>query len=131
MPSDPKYLCMVRDICVRAGRMSGFSDDTIEDIKLAVDEACANVIKHAYKGDTTKRIVVQFNMTRSGLKVVIEDSGLKADPAAVRGRDLEDLKPGGLGVHFIKRVFDSVEFDMRKKTGNRLRLIKHLKNNGH
>jgi anti-sigma regulatory factor (Ser/Thr protein kinase) len=126
LPSHPKYLCMVRDLTVRMGKIAGIAEEEVEEIKLAVDEACSNVIKHAYKGDTTKRIVVQFRISRKGFEVVIDDSGLKADPAAVRGRDLDDLKPGGLGVHFIRRTFDIVEFDLRKQTGNRLRLIKNI-----
>jgi anti-sigma regulatory factor (Ser/Thr protein kinase) len=109
------------------GRIAAMAEEEVEDLKLAVDEACSNVIRHAYGGDTAKRIVVQFRITRKGLEVIIEDSGPKADPAIIRGRDLDDVKPGGLGVHFIRRTFDRVEFDPKKQTGNRLRLIKYLK----
>ena len=59
--------------------------------------------------------------------MVIEDNGIKSDPESMKGRDLDDLKPGGLGIHFIKKVFDVFELDSRKKDGNRLRLIKYLK----
>ncbi|MGC2062787.1 MAG: ATP-binding protein [Thermodesulfovibrionales bacterium] len=127
IPSHPKFLCLVRDLTVRMGRITGIKEEEIEDLKLAVDEACSNVIRHAYKGDTTKRIVVQFKISPRGLEVIIEDSGLKANPELIRGRDLDDLKPGGLGVHFIRRTFDCVEFDPKKQTGNRLRLTKYLK----
>lgn len=127
LPSHPQYLCLVRDLMVRMGRIAGIADEEVEDLKLAVDEACSNVIKHAYKGDTTKRIVVQFRTIPGGLEVIIEDNGLKSDPAVIRGRDLDDVKPGGLGVHFIRRTFDRVEFDPGKLAGNRLRLTKYLK----
>ncbi len=126
IPSHPKFLGMVRDLVVRTGRMGNLAEDVIEDLKLAVDEACSNVIRHAYRGDTTKRIVVQFSIGPGGLEVILEDNGLKADPAVIRGRDLDDVKPGGLGVHFIRRTFDCVEFDPKKQTGNRLRLIKYF-----
>lgn len=126
IPSHPKFLGMVRDLVVRTGRMGNMAEDVIEDLKLAVDEACSNVIRHAYKGDTTKRIVVQFSIGPGGLEVILEDNGLKADPGVIRGRDLDDVKPGGLGVHFIRRTFDRVEFDPKKQTGNRLRLIKYF-----
>ncbi|NJD55951.1 MAG: ATP-binding protein [Nitrospirae bacterium] len=43
----------------------------------------------------------------------------------MRGRDLDDVRPGGLGLHFIKRVFDEVAYDPKRKAGNRLLLIKH------
>ena len=59
--------------------------------------------------------------------MIIEDSGLKADVASIKGRDLDDIRPGGLGVHLIKRACDVVEFDEKKKKGNRLRLVKYLK----
>ena len=129
IPSHPKFLCLVRDLTVRMGRITGIKENEIEDLKLAVDEACSNVIRHAYKGDTTKRIVVQFRTGSGELEVIIEDSGVRADPEAIRGRDLDDVKPGGLGVHFIRRTFDRVEFDPKKQTGNRLRLTKYLKTN--
>lgn len=129
IPSHPKFLGLVRDLVVRMSRIAGITEAETEGLKLAVDEACSNVIRHAYQGDTTKRIVVQFKTGLRALEVVIEDTGLKADPELVRGRDLDDLKPGGLGVHFIRRTFDRVEFDPKKKSGNRLRLIKHLTDN--
>jgi len=129
IPSHPKFLCLVRDLTVRMGRITNVTEEEIEDLKLAVDEACSNVIRHAYKGDTTKRIVVQFKTGPGGLEVIIEDNGLKADPSVIRGRDLDDVKPGGLGVHFIRRTFDRVEFDPKKQLGNRLRLTKYLKTN--
>ena len=125
IPSHPQYLCMVRDVTVRMAGMAGIGETKVEEIRIAVDEACSNVIKHAYRGDTTKRIVVKFRNSPEGFEVVIEDDGIKADPSAIRGRDLDDLKPGGLGVHFIRRTFDSVSFDPEKKQGNRLRLLIH------
>jgi serine/threonine-protein kinase RsbW len=125
IPSHPQYLSMVRDVAVRMARIAGIGEDRIEDIRLAVDEACSNVIKHAYGGDTTAKIVVKFRKRKDGLEVVIEDDGVKADPSAVRGRDLDDVKPGGLGVHFIRKTFDRVSFDPSRKQGNRLRLFAH------
>lgn len=125
IPSHPACLCMVRDVTARMAAAAGMSSETAEQVKLAVDEACSNVIKHAYIGDTTKRIIVKFRINRGSFEVTIDDTGLKADPESVKGRDLDDLKPGGLGVHFIKRVFDVFDFVPTKKKGNRLRLIKH------
>ena len=100
------------------------TDSVIEDVKLAVDEACANVIKHAYKGDTRQKIVVKFKLRKKGFEVIIEDSGIKAQPELIAGRNLEEVRPGGLGIHLIKRAFDIFQFDERKKKGNRLRLVR-------
>lgn len=125
IPSHPKYLSLVRDVTARMGELYGMSDLEVEDIKLAVDEACSNVIKHAYKGDTGKKIIVKFKIARKGFEVTIEDNGLKADEESIKGRNLDDLRPGGLGAHLIKKAFDVCAFDLKKKKGNRLRLFKY------
>jgi anti-sigma regulatory factor (Ser/Thr protein kinase) len=124
IPSNPKYLSVIRAVTASMAEIYGMADNVTEDVKLAVDEACSNVIKHAYRGDTAQRIVVKF-VLRKGFEVVIEDSGIKAQPEFIEGRSLDDVRPGGLGIHFIRRVFDVFAFDKRKKKGNRLRLIRH------
>jgi len=126
VPSDPKYLSVIRSVTVTMGGLSNMTDSVIEDVKLAVDEACANVIKHAYRGDTRQKIVVKFKLRKKGFEVIIEDSGIKARPELIAGRDLEEVRPGGLGIHFIKRTFDVFQFDEKKTKGNRLRLIRYL-----
>ena len=125
VPSHPKYLSMVRSATVNMGKLYGMEDPVTEDIKLAVDEACSNVIKHAYRGDTSKKIVIKYKIMQNGLAVIIEDSGIKANLKSIKGKDLDDVRPGGLGIHFIKRVFDVFKFDEKKKEGNRLILIKY------
>lgn len=126
VPSDPKYLCVIRDVTVRLGTLHGMEEAVTEKIKLAVDEACSNVIKHAYRGDIRKKIKVEYRVTPSAFEVVIEDSGRKADPDLIKGRRLTEVRPGGLGIHFIKRVFDVFEFDEGRKKGNRLRLVRNM-----
>jgi anti-sigma regulatory factor (Ser/Thr protein kinase) len=126
IPSHPKYLSVVRDVSVRMSQLHGLPAAEAEDIRLAVDEACSNVIKHAYEGDTGKRIVVRFRIAREKLEVMIEDNG-KVHPECMEGRSLEDVRPGGLGVHLIRRAFDVVAFDEKKKKGNRLILTRYIK----
>lgn len=124
--SHPKYLSVVRDVTARIGKVYNVPETDIEHIKLAVDEACSNVIKYAYRGDTTRKILIKFRIRRKGFEVVIEDSGVKAQPELIEGRSLSDVRPGGLGVHLIRRAFDVVAFDDRKKKGNRLVMVKYL-----
>lgn len=126
IPSNPKYLSVVRSMTLKVGQINGMKEEVLEDIKLAVDEACANVIKHAYKGNTSGKIVIQYKTTPENYQVVITDNGIRAQNALLKGRDLDDVRPGGLGIHFIKRVFDVFELDEKKKKGNRLIMIKHL-----
>ena len=125
--SDPKYLSVIRTLTVKMGELYGLSDAAIEDIKLGVDEACSNVIKHAYGGDTHQSILVRYRMTQKGFEVLIEDHGIKVQPESIEGRNLDDIRPGGLGVHLIKRAFDIVQFDQKKRKGNRLRLVRFKK----
>ena len=125
--SDPKYLSVVRTVTVKMGELHGLSESAIEDIKLGVDEACSNVIKHAYGGDIHQSILIKYKMTPKGFEVLIEDHGMKVQPESIEGRNLDDIRPGGLGVHLIKRAFDIFQFDQRKRKGNRLRLVRFKK----
>jgi len=124
--SHPQYLSLIRDVTVRFCSICGLAGEVAGDLKLAVDEACANVIKHAYRGDTSRGIVVKYAITGRDLRITIEDAGEKARLELMQGRDLDDIRPGGLGLHFIKRVFDTVAYDPKRKKGNRMLLIKHL-----
>lgn len=124
IPSSTKYLALVRSVTAVMAGMFGMTDRSGEEVKLAVDEACANVIKHAYQGDSNRKISVKYILDQS-FTVVIEDNGIKARPEAMAGRDLDDLRPGGLGLHFIRRAFDVCALDPGKKQGNRLRLIRY------
>lgn len=127
--SHPRYLNLIREVTARFCMACGFDEETCGQIKLAVDEACSNVIRYAYHGDTSKEIVVKYGSSQKQISIIIEDSGEKADPEKIRGRDLDDVRPGGLGMHFIRRVFDRVEFDAKKVKGNRLRLMKQAGGN--
>lgn len=120
------YLSVVRDVTFNMARISGLGAKDSDDVKLAVDEACTNIIKHAYGGDTKKDIKLQYCATRGTLEIVIEDSGCVC-PEKIKGRDLDDVRPGGLGLHFIEKTFDVVKYDRSVKNGNRLKLVKHIK----
>ena len=70
--------------------------------------------------------MLKYRVSRDAFTVIIEDSGITARKGLIKGRNLDDVRPGGLGVHFIKKVFDTFEFDTRKGKGNRLTLIRHM-----
>jgi serine/threonine-protein kinase RsbW len=124
VPSHPKYLSVIRAVTDRVGHIFEIDDKMVQDIRLAVDEACSNIIKHAYMGDTSQKIILKYSFRAGRLKIVIEDDGLKTQKESLKGRDLDDIRPGGLGIHFIRRVFDVFEMDEKKKKGNRLMLVK-------
>jgi anti-sigma regulatory factor (Ser/Thr protein kinase) len=89
-----------------------------------VDEACSNIIKHAYAGDHTKTITITITDATDRFTVRLRDYGRKTDAAKIAPRDLEDIRPGGLGTLFIKAAFDAVTYDTNQEQGTLLTLEK-------
>ena len=84
---------------------------TSDDVVLALAEAAQNIIKHAYNGKTTSdNLKVEINFENSQLKIDLYDKGLPAIPTNIRPRNIEDIKPGGLGTFFIGQIMDEVMF---------------------
>lgn len=132
LPSNPDMLCVVRNALGELAAKLGFSEPECRAVVLAVDEALTNIIRHAYLGDpertieaTFHRIHVQGEGAGDALEIVLEDSGVIAKPEKMCGRALEDVRPGGLGLHFIRESMDTVEFS-RSNGKNQLRLVKIL-----
>lgn len=92
----------------------GFGDDETAHITLAVDEALVNVIEHGYGGPCDKPIEVELRRInregQTGISICIRDQCRQVDPATIQGRNLDDVRPGGLGVHIIHSVMDEVSF---------------------
>jgi len=85
-------------------------DKDIFDTELAINEAIANIIQHTYKGEP-KYIIMTMNwMEPDTLEVLLRDFGPKVDPSKIKSRDLNDIRPGGLGVYIIQRIFEVMEF---------------------
>lgn len=131
--SNPSHIAMIRSAVEAFGDHHGFTREQSERIGLAVNEAVANVIKHGYRGDVNQEIAITIQMFeeggRKGIKVVIRDHGLQVDPESIKGRDLEEVRPGGLGVHIIKSVMDEVSYRCQPQGGMELTMIKFLGSN--
>ncbi|MBN2309060.1 MAG: ATP-binding protein [Candidatus Hydrogenedentes bacterium] len=134
LASDPRLLASVRAL-VR-GYVSGFGvpRHRVEDIVLAIDEACSNAIRHSYEGKTDGRLCVDFRSDADGLEFEVCDDGIPARPEHVEQRALAvperaALTPGGLGVQFIHRIFDEVEFHPGPARGNRV--VMRMRLSGH
>ena len=124
VPSHPKYLYVVRSAVYPVLSIAGFSRSETRKMVLAVDEACSNIIKHAYAGDTTKTIWLTLTLGGDRLRIELRDSGKKVDAGKIAPRDLKDIRPGGLGTHFMNSVFDSVQYDTSGGEGTLLTLTK-------
>jgi serine/threonine-protein kinase RsbW len=127
VPSHPKYLCVIRSTLNPIVIEEGFSDKEAHRIVLAVDEACSNIIKYAYEGDHTKTITMNIRVEQGKLTIILKDSGKKPDVKRIAPRKLDEIRPGGLGTHFMAAVFDKVEYDTGGETGTVLTLVKEKK----
>ncbi len=118
----------VRDFVVAVCEDAGFGQREIANTKLAVDEACTNIIKHAYEGKTeTGEISVLAEIDAGRVSIHLRDRGKHFDFASVKDPDLDQYvetgKKGGLGVFLINRLMDGVEY-RATDTGNELILTK-------
>jgi anti-sigma regulatory factor (Ser/Thr protein kinase) len=133
LPSDPQMLSVVRAAVERLTEITGFSPPECRSITRAVDEAVANVMRHAYNSEPHKRIDLSCKRIqgvvngkqREGLEIQLLDNGLPFDKKKLTARSLDEVKPGGLGLHFMRDSMDVMEHS-RVKGLNRLRLVKYL-----
>ena len=100
---------------------------TIEDVVLAIDEACQNIIRHAYGGETDKEIVLNLEQDGKRLVVSLRDYAQEVGVDCMKLRDLAEVRPGGLGCHFIQEVMDEVSLGRPTEgRGNLLRMVKQM-----
>jgi anti-sigma regulatory factor (Ser/Thr protein kinase) len=133
LQSNPNMLSVVRGAMERLTEVFGFSPPECRSVTRAVDEALTNIMRHCYLGELDQPIEVACSRVRrhtsavrvEGLEILLIDRGPAVDPAKLRGRRLDEIKPGGLGLHFIRQSMDTVEFT-RLQGRNQLRLIKYL-----
>ena len=100
-----------------------------DELVLAIAEAAQNIVKHAYKNDpqTEDKMVVQITCKDNKLQIGFYDMGTPVDPNKVKHREIDNVKPGGLGTFFIQEIMDAVEFkDGKKPWINHLVLTKQL-----
>ena len=123
-PARPDRLKLMRGPVHGAARMCGLSDIAAQDTVLAVDEACQNIIVHAYRGRDDGEIVMTLTRRGPGLFVQLRDFGAPTDPAQIRHRALDDIKPGKLGTFFMRSIMDRVEYFSVPSGGNLLQMFK-------
>lgn len=137
--SNPLYLSGMREMVGSVARRLGFSEEACGQMALAIDEALCNVMKHGYSkasdkpiwitltpigGITTPEEMVKHGNPTTGLKIVLEDEARQVEPSQIKGRDLDEIRPGGLGVHIIHEVMDEVSYEKRAPKGMRLTMVK-------
>ena len=114
IPSETSYLALVRELTKKMAEAAGFPEATADRLALAVDEATTNVIEHAYKGAAAQEIELRFEDRGGEFRVEIIDTGKMVDPRSVPRVDLErfvtERRTGGLGLHLMEKIMDSVTF---------------------
>jgi len=127
VPSDTSLLGLVRELTKKAAVEAGFEPAVADRIALAVDEATTNVIEHAYRGAPDREIELRFDDRGGVFRVDVVDSGEMVDPRSVPRVDLDryarERRTGGLGVHLMEKIMDSVTF-RRSRRKNVCCLIK-------
>lgn len=131
--SNPELLCAVRGAMEKLTERMGFPEAECRSVTRAVDEALTNIIRHAYSNQPDQPIELACFRAKQaadgkaveGLEIILKDQGAPADPEKMRGRPLEEVRPGGLGLHYIRQSMDVMEFT-RADGMNQLRLVKYL-----
>ncbi len=128
--ANPAYLCVARAAVRKAVEISGLQGQDADGVTLALDEALTNVIRHSYGGPCEKPIIIKLSQIPNyrkqtpALEIVVRDFGKHVDPKTIKSRDLNELRPGGLGVHIIQTVMDEVEYSCVSEGGMQLRMVK-------
>jgi anti-sigma regulatory factor (Ser/Thr protein kinase) len=133
LPSETAYLGLVRELTRKMAETAGFAEPVAERLSLAVDEAATNVIEHAYKGAPDREVELRFEDRGPDFRVELVDTGDMVDPRAVPQVDIDkfvtERRTGGLGMHLMERIMDSVTF-RRSARRNVCALVKHKDKDG-
>ncbi len=125
----PSDLAEIRRFVAETGCDLGLDETSIYALQLAVDEACTNVITHAYNAQAG-RIKVKIEAAGDWVEVVIRDWGEAFDPESVPPPDLDaplEHRPlGGVGLFLMHQLMDRVEFQFSEVDGNTLTMTKRL-----
>lgn len=117
----------VRDAVRALAQRMGCSGENIDCMVMAINEACMNVIQHAYGAQEDGEVILEFWQDGDDLVIRIHDFAETVDKQNIKSRDLDDIRPGGLGVHMIHKMMDSVQYlDGLDGMGNMLQMRKRI-----
>lgn len=130
IPSITENLQMIREFVLKIAAKTGFNEETQEQIALAVDEACTNVIKHAHHHDARRLMDIQIQTDANKMKITITDKGRGFDITKLKDPDVEkfikESRHGGLGIYLIKTLMDEVDYEFNPGVKNQVQLTKYL-----
>jgi serine/threonine-protein kinase RsbW len=133
-PGRFESLAKISEFVVQAARAAGLDEEAVYAVDLAVDEACTNIIEHAYGGEGYGEIECTCINTGDGVKIVLHDQGSSFNPSKIPAPNtkirLKDLKSRGAGLFLMQKMMDEVRFEFSKETGNVLTMIKYQEKSG-
>ena len=132
--SRTENLAEIRKFINSAAVKAGLSRESIDNIILAVDEACTNIIKHAYKYFPDGKIVLSLKTDKKTFTIDIIDYGKSFEPGLIPNPDLQkyfdEKRVGGLGMFLMKKLMDDVKYTSFPGRFNQVLLTKNINSNG-
>ena len=129
VPARPAYLALVGAVVRWFCRQAGLSDERCQELEVAVDEACTNVIRHAFPEPANGEMTVVCSALPNGLEVTVQDKGKPFDPEhghqIARDKRSRDPASGGMGLLLIRQLTDAVRYRWDEREGNQFTLVKH------
>lgn len=120
--SNPKYVGVIRLTTSGIANKVGFCIDDIEDIKVAISEACTNAIKHS----SDDKFFIEYSIFEEGLTITITDQGKGYNMDSIEKPNLESPKENGLGLFIIESLMDNVEMESSIDKGTTIKMTKYL-----
>ena len=127
-PASFDQLDAIREFVGQFARGISMDDREVYAVQMAVDEACSNIIEHAYEGIADGRIEITCESRKGDLNVYVRDWGKTFDPAIASEPNLSvslnERKVGGLGIFLMRKMMDEVHYQSEDGRGNLLKLVK-------
>jgi serine/threonine-protein kinase RsbW len=133
LPAESQNLYIIRKFILGIAKNMRVSEEDTFQIELMVDEACSNIVKHAYKNISLPEEIIQITIKKNAesIEIMIVDRGIGFDPNAIKSPDIgkhaKRVRPGGLGLHLIKTLSDELYFRINPQVHNEVKIIKFLK----
>lgn len=134
VPSQTDNLELIREFVSRVAAKVGFDSEDVNKIELAIDEACTNVIKHAYEKNSRQPIDIAIKLDYDKLTIIVTDQGRGFNVDDIKTPDMKEylaeMRVGGLGIFLMKNLMDEVKFDVKPGVRNQVKMVKYyLKDN--
>ncbi|MGO1369409.1 MAG: ATP-binding protein [Senegalia sp. (in: firmicutes)] len=125
MPNKAEYVSLIRLTASAIANRIGFNIDEIEDIKVAIGEACTNAIRHGCK-NINDTYDIEFFAYDHKMEIEIKDTGKEKANICIKEPNTEDLREGGLGLFIIKTLMDDVKIKTTEGKGTVIRMMKTI-----